>query len=61
LSVELISKQYKNSSRDEIANVNFYTVHPEATQIAEIMQNSGRYAVQGHRFWYQLKAHTISY
>ena len=23
----------KNSSGDEIANVNFYAVHPEATQI----------------------------
>jgi len=27
------SMQYKNSSGDEIANVNFYAVHPEATRI----------------------------
>jgi len=27
------AKQYKNSSGDEIANVNFYAVRPEATRI----------------------------
>jgi len=27
------SKVYKNSSGDEIANVNFYAVRPEATRI----------------------------
>jgi len=32
----------KNSSEDEIANVNFYAVRPE------IKQNNGHYAVQGH-------------
>jgi len=32
---ELIStvSKYKNSSRDEIANVNFYAMRPQATQI----------------------------
>ena len=27
------SRMYKNSKGDEIANVNFYAVHPEATRI----------------------------
>ena len=40
---------YKNSSGDQIANVNFYTVRPEAIpEFAEITQNNGHYAVQGH-------------
>jgi len=26
-------------------------------EFAEIMQNNGHYAIQGHRFWYQSKAH----
>jgi len=30
----------KNSSGDEIANVNFYAVRPEATEFAEITQNN---------------------
>jgi len=47
----------KNSSGDEIANVNFFTTTPsttfmqctpEATEFTEIMQNKGHYAVQGH-------------
>jgi len=32
---------------------------PKATEFAEIMQNNGHYAIQGHPFWYQLKAHAI--
>jgi len=50
----------KNSSGDEIVNVNFYAVRPEATKFAEIMQNNGHYGfnvTQGHRFSYQSKAH----
>ena len=35
---------YKNSSGDEIANVNVYAV----PDFAEITQNNGHYAVQGH-------------
>jgi len=29
---------------------------PKATEISEIMQNKGHCAIQGHKFWYQLKA-----
>ena len=54
----------KNSSGDETANVNFYAVRPEATRIrtkiAEITQNNAITpfkVIQGHQFWYQLKAH----
>jgi len=39
---------YKNSSGDEIANVNFYAVRPELPEFSEITQNNGHYAVQGH-------------
>ena len=52
--------QNSNSSGDEIANVNFYAVRPEATRIR---WNNPNYAItllkviQGHRFWYQSKAH----
>ena len=47
----------RNSSGDEIANVNFFTATssttftqcaPEATEYGEITQNKGHYAVQGH-------------
>jgi len=38
-------KESKNSSGDEIANVNFDAVHPEATEFGEITQNKGDYAV----------------
>ena len=31
--IEVIGTPYKNSSGDEIANVNFYAVRPEATRI----------------------------
>jgi len=29
----IIAEQNKNSSGDEIANMNFYALHPEATRI----------------------------
>jgi len=47
----------RNSSGDKLANVNFFTTTslatftqftPEATEFAEIMQNNGYYAIQGH-------------
>ena len=47
----------RNTSGDEIANVNFFTTTssttfkqcvPEATELGEITQNNGHYAVQGH-------------
>jgi len=51
----------KNSSGDEIANVNFYAVRPEAIpEFAEITQNNAITPFKvnkGHRFWYQSKAH----
>jgi len=35
---------------------------PETTKFGKITQNKGHFAVQGHRFWYQSKAHnTASY
>jgi len=37
----------KNSSGDEIANVNFYAVRP-GVEFAEITQNNDHYAVQGY-------------
>ena len=43
------AEEDENSSGDDIANVNFYAVHPEAIpEFAEITQNNGHYAVQGH-------------
>jgi len=72
----------RNSSGDEIANVNFlyddivyvlqstidscinsatdrrgYVLERMFTKFSEITQHNGHYAVQGHRFWYQSKAH----
>jgi len=73
----------RNSSGDEIANVNFiyddivhvlqntidscinsatdrrggYVLERMFTKFSEITQCNGHYAVQGHRFWYQSKAH----
>jgi len=38
----------KNSSGDEIANVNFYAVRPKVREFAEITQNNGHYTVQSH-------------
>jgi len=58
--VFLLLKTNKNSSGNEIANVNFYAVRPEATDFAEITQNNAITPfklIQGHRFWYQTKAH----
>jgi len=52
-----IPVSYKNSSGDEIANVNFFyddnfnhfaQCAPEATEFGEITQNKGHYAIQGH-------------
>jgi len=42
--------QYKNSSGDEIANVNLYSVGYawKVREFAEITQNNGNYAVQDH-------------
>jgi len=58
----IIAEQNKNSSGDEIANVNFYALCPEATRIRwrKITQNNAITpfkVIQGHRFWYQSKAH----
>ena len=47
----------KNSSGDEIANVNFYAVRPEATRIRWNNAITPFKVIQGHRFWYQSKAH----
>jgi len=50
----------KNSSGDEIANVNFDAVRPELPEFAEITQNNAITqfkVIQGHQFWYQSKAH----
>jgi len=47
---------YKNSSVDEIANVNFYAVRPEATRIRCNNAITPFKVIQGHRFWYQSKA-----
>ena len=72
----------RNSSGDEIANVNLfyddivhalqntidscinsfadrrgYIVESRFTKFSEITQYNGLYAIQGHRFWYQSKAH----
>jgi len=60
MSLVLLTLNDKNSSGDEIANVNFYAVRPEATEFAEITQNNAITpfkVIQGHRFWYQSKAH----
>jgi len=40
------AEEDENSSGDDIANVNFYAVHPEAIpEFAEITQNN---AIEGH-------------
>jgi len=43
-----ITLHYKSSSGDEIANVNFYAVRPEATRIRWNNAKLRHYAVQGH-------------
>jgi len=35
----------------------FMQCTPEATKFGKETQNKGHYAIQGHRFWYQSKAH----
>jgi len=47
----------KNSSGNEIANVNFTQYAQKVPEFTEITQNNRHYAIQGHRFWYQSKAH----
>jgi len=72
----------RNSSGDQIVNVNFlydniahapqntidwcinsttdrrgYVLKCRFTKISKIMQCNGHYAIQGHWFWYQSKAH----
>jgi len=47
----------KNSSGDEIANVNFYAVLPDGTRIRRNDAITPFKVIQGHRFWYQSKAH----
>ena len=56
-----IASLYKNSSSDETANVNFYAARArKLPEFAEITQNNAITpfkVIQGHRFWYQSKAH----
>ena len=54
----------RNSSGDEIANVNFRNsdiVHTLQNTIDSCMNSATRlrvaWNIQGHRFWYQSKAH----
>jgi len=51
----------KNSSGDEIQRDSERELLRSAPwkllEFAEITQNNGHYAVQGHRFWYQSKAY----
>jgi len=44
-----------------ISSTTFMQCAPKATEFGEITQNDGHYAIQGHRFWYQSKAHVTSY
>jgi len=39
------------------ARANGYVLEGRFTKFGEIMQNKGYYAIQGHRFWHQSKAH----
>ena len=43
-----LSKNNKNSSGDEIVNVNYTQCSRKLSEFAEITQNNGHYAVQGH-------------
>ena len=47
----------KNSSGDEIANVNFYAVRAESYRSRWNNAITPFKVIQGHRFWYQSKAH----
>ena len=55
------TKFYKNSSGDEIANVNFYAVrpgsYPNSLKQGKITAITPFKVTRGHRFWYQSKAH----
>jgi len=60
LTYSIINKYNKNSSGDDIPNVNFYAVRPDLPEFADITQNNAIApfkVIQGHRFWYQSKAH----
>ena len=56
-----IGPKNKNSSADEIANVNVYTQYArKVPEFAEITQNNAitpLKVIQGHRFCYQSKAY----
>jgi len=58
--LQMISKLDKNSSWDEIANLNFYAVCPEATWIRWNNAIMPFKVIQGHRFWYQSKVHNYT-
>jgi len=38
-------------------STNFTQCAPDTTKLGKITQNKGHFAIQGHRFWYQSKAH----
>jgi len=40
-----------------VSSTTFTQWVPKAKEFAEITHNNGHYAIQGHRFWYQSKAH----
>ena len=47
-----------------VSSTTFAQWAPKATEFGEITQNNGHYAVQGpqgHRFWYQSKAHKCDF
>jgi len=39
-----------------LSNIFMYCA-PETTKFGKITQNKGHFAIRGHRFWYQSKAH----
>ena len=45
-----------NSFHEDIFN-HVYALRPEAAELGEIRQSKDHYAIHGHRFWYQSKAH----
>jgi len=40
-----------------LSTTTFTQCAPETTKFGKITQYKGHFAVQGHRFWYQSKAH----
>jgi len=40
-----------------LSTTTFTQCDPETTKFGKITQNKGHFAIQGHRFWYQSKAH----